>query len=278
MDNYLVGRRVGAGTYGSVYLAHDRRLKQPDSRLFCLKKIDLAFCSDSERAAATREASLLKRLDHPGVCGYWESFMDEDDHLVLVMDYCASGDLFAEVKSRVATQCHFDEDEIMDLFVQVAKALEYVHSQKVLHRDLKTSNIFVQEDGRLQLGDFGISKALEGSCADTVVGTPFYMSPELCRGERYGYKSDVWALGCVLHELCSLRAPFFGTNLLGVVYQIVERPPPPLPAQYSTPLRELVDQLLTKDACERPSLKDVLAMPLAFRWRVYPLHPSAKGR
>jgi NIMA (never in mitosis gene a)-related kinase 1/4/5 len=102
-------------------------------------------------------------------------------------------------------------------------ALEYVHGRKVLHRDLKTQNIFLTGNNTVKLGDFGISKVLENTnrAAMTVVGTPYYMSPEVCQNSPYSYKSDVWALGCVLYELCTLKHAFSADNLLGLVYKIV---------------------------------------------------------
>ena len=103
-------------------------------------------------------------------------------------------------------------------------ALEYVHSRKVLHRDIKTQNVFLTGANTIKLGDFGISKVLESttSVAMTVVGTPYYMSPEICQSKPYNYTSDVWSLGCILYELCTLQHAFSGENLLGLVFKIVQ--------------------------------------------------------
>ena len=260
VGNYEVSKRIGAGSYGSVYRAKDIRI--PESEDFCLKKIDMACCSVVERESAMCEASLLASCRHPSVVQYHDHFL-HDDHLCVVMALCQGGDLFTEIKARSRVGGHFSEMAVLDLFVQAAEALDFVHSKRILHRDLKTANLFIDEpSGSLMLGDFGIAKQLEGSCAATVVGTPYYMSPELCRGDKYGYKSDVWALGCVLHELCSLRPAFHGTNILGVIYQIVESEPPALPPHYSAELCDLVRSLLTKDAHARPSLQQVLDTPL----------------
>lgn len=105
-----------------------------------------------------------------------------------------------------------------------------MHSRKVIHRDLKTQNIFLTGNNTIKLGDFGISKVLETTCANanTVVGTPYYMAPEACQSEPYTSKSDVWALGVILYELCTLKKPFEADNLLGLVFKIVSDPVPPL--------------------------------------------------
>ena len=112
------------------------------------------------------------------------------------------------------------------------------------------------------MGDFGISKVLESTTqvAMTVVGTPYYLAPEACQSEPYTTKSDVWALGCILYELCMLRQPFQADNLLGLVFKIVQEKPDPIPDTYSKDLRGLIDQMLNKNARERPSVAQILKM------------------
>ena len=113
-----------------------------------------------------------------------------------------------------------------------------------------------------QLGDFGIVKLLDGSItsAQTAVGTPYYLSPEVCQGHKYSYKSDVWALGCILYELCALQQAWNGTNLLGIVYKIVQEKQPPLPERYSTELKQLVVQMLSKAPDARSSLPEIFRL------------------
>ena len=114
--------------------------------------------------------------------------------------------------------------------MQICLALEYVHDQGVIHRDIKTQNIFLTGNNTVKLGDFGVSKLLGTAISNamTVVGTPYYMSPEVCKSEPYSAKSDVWALGCILYELCTLKKAFEADNLLGLVYKIVMDPVKPL--------------------------------------------------
>lgn len=133
------------------------------------------------------------------------------------------GDLNYHIRRKEKKGEFFTEDEIFNWFVQICLALEYVHGRKVLHRDLKCSNIFLTGNNTVKLGDFGISKVLENTnqAAMTVVGTPYYMSPEVCQNHPYTFKSDVWALGCILYELCTLKHAFAADNLLGLVYKIV---------------------------------------------------------
>lgn len=130
--------------------------------------------------------------------------------------------------------------------------LEYIHGRKILHRDIKLTNIFLTGNNTVKLGDFGISRVLESThdSAQTVVGTPYYMSPEVCESKPYTYKSDVWSLGCVLYELCALEHPFNADNLLGLVYKIVQETPKDIPEIYSQDLQDIVNWLLTKDPAQ----------------------------
>lgn len=150
----------------------------------------------------------------------------------------------------------------MDLFVQLLMGVRYIHRQRILHRDLKTSNIFLCEGNVVKLGDFGIARVLDNTLeqAKTVVGTPYYMSPEVCENKAYNFKSDLWAVGCILYEMCTLKHAFDANNLLGLVFKIVQETAPPITG-YSEPLCELVKNLLSKNPEERMGIDEILNLP-----------------
>ena len=163
--------------------------------------------------------------------------------MVILMEFCEGGELRQKIKEAAKTGDQFAERMIMRWFCQVLSALSYVHKMHILHRDLKSSNIFLKNQDRdVAIGDFGISRVLEGTidAAATVVGTPYYMSPEVCRSEPYSYKSDIWSLGCVLYECCMLKHAFESENLLGLVYKIVSDRYDPIPSQYTQDLGNLI--------------------------------------
>lgn len=186
-------------------------------------------------------------------------------HLCIVTDYCEAGDLYAKLKG---TKGFMREDAVLDLFSQIALALAYVHEQRVLHRDLKTQNVFLHRNGTIKLGDFGVSRHMEApvDMAMTVIGTPYYMSPELMEGKPYGYKSDVWALGCVLYELATLKHAFDANDMNGLVMKIVRGRVLPVPMHYSQELRSLISKLLAKRPADRPTLKRVLEAPVLAKY------------
>ena len=124
---------------------------------------------------------MLKQLDHPNIVSHKHTFF-EKGVLIIMMEFCEYGDMAYHIRKKKQAKERFTETEIMNSFVQLCLSLEYVHSRKILHRDLKTQNIFLTQDNNIKLGDFGISKVLDSTTdhAMTVQGTPYYMSPEVC--------------------------------------------------------------------------------------------------
>ena len=257
-DRYELLQSIGAGAFGQVYLA---RRREDDVRV-AVKKVELAGM-DADACADTRnEVEILRRLSHPNVIRYHEARV-ERRVLHIVMEYVSGGDLAARLRDDPPET--FTEDRVMFLFAQICLAVRHLHDRGVLHRDLKTANIFVAERDIVKLGDFGISKVLgsrSGFCS-TVCGTPFYLSPEMCAGRRYDAKSDVWALGCVLYELCSGgRRAFEAPSLPAVVMKILKGEYPPLSAaRWSPSLRRLLSRLLRLEPAGRPAAREILRSP-----------------
>ena len=213
-------------------------------------------------AAAMQEVEVLRRFDHPNIIKYHDCAV-EGRHLHIFMEHAERGELYQVIQERARLGRPFGEDEVMRCFVQIAVALDHVHSKNILHRDLKSRNIFCTASGALKLGDFGIARVLssESECAHTAIGTPYYLSPEICEDKPYGRKSDVWALGCILYELATLRHAFDGQSLPALVLKILRGKYPPIPAQYSPKLRALVDAMLKRRPQLRPSVAQILTMP-----------------
>ncbi|KAF6252189.1 kinase-like domain-containing protein [Scenedesmus sp. NREL 46B-D3] len=214
--------------------------------------ISLQVCisglSQQEQLEAINEVKVMQGLDHLNIVRYIEC-IQQDSILHIVMEYCRYGDLGGLIANRARTAKPFSEPEIMFWFVQIALALWQLHSKGILHRDLKSQNIFIADGAIAKLGDFGISRVLnsETELVKTAIGTPYYLSPEICQDKPYNRKSDCWALGCVLYELASLRRAFDGGSLPALVVKILRGRYPALPIRYSLQLRGLVDALLQQD-------------------------------
>ena len=171
------------------------------------------------------------------------------------MQFCQDGDIYKKIRN---TKKKFPEKKITNWMAQLIISIHYLHSKKILHRDLKTQNIFLNKN-RLFLGDFGISKTLENTreLANTYIGTPYYMSPELFNYKPYSYKSDIWSLGCVLYEICNLKHAFNAQTINGLAMKILKGNYVPICKIYSKGLREFIDSLLVTDPRLRPSIKKI---------------------
>eukprot|EP00075_Anas_platyrhynchos_P039005 XP_027328258.1 serine/threonine-protein kinase Nek8 [Anas platyrhynchos] len=239
-------------------------LRKADQKLVILKQIPVEQMSKDERLAAQNECQVLKLLSHPNVIEYYENFL-EDKALMIAMEYAPGGTLAEFIHKRCNSL--LDEDTILHFFVQILLALHHVHTKQILHRDLKTQNILLDKHRMIvKIGDFGISKILSSkSKAYTVVGTPCYISPELCEGKPYNQKSDIWALGCVLYELASLKRAFEAANLPALVLKIMSGTFAPISDRYSPDLRQLILSMLNLDPSKRPQLNEIMAQAICIR-------------
>jgi len=154
-----------------------------------LKQIPVDMMSTADRQSILNEIKVLAMLNHPNVIEYYENFL-QDKAMVIAMEYAAGGTLYDLVDSKAKSGRHLEEEEVAHLFAQIVLAMQYVHQNQILHRDLKSQNIFLTRSlDHVKIGDFGISKILSSkSKALTVVGTPCYISPELCEGRPYNTK------------------------------------------------------------------------------------------
>ncbi|CAN9510879.1 unnamed protein product [Ophioblennius macclurei] len=260
MEKYEKIKVVGRGAFGIVHLCRRRG----DGALVILKEIPVEQMSRDERLAAQNECQVLKLLNHPNIIEYYENFL-EDKALMIAMEYAPGGTLADYIQKRCNSL--LDEDTILHFFVQILLALYHVHNKLILHRDLKTQNILLDKHQMIvKIGDFGISKILVSkSKAYTVVGTPCYISPELCEGKPYNQKSDIWALGCVLYELASLKRAFEAANLPALVLKIMSGTFAPISDRYSPELRQLILTMLNLDPSKRPQLNEIMALPVCIR-------------
>ncbi|KAF5922745.1 hypothetical protein HPG69_008119 [Diceros bicornis minor] len=254
---YCYLRAVGRGSYGEVTLVRHRR----DGRQYVIKKLNLRNASSRERRAAEQEAQLLSQLKHPNIVTYKESWEGGDGLLYIVMGFCEGGDLYRKLKEQKGQL--LPESQVVEWFVQIAMALQYLHEKHILHRDLKTQNVFLTRTNIIKVGDLGIARVLENHCdmASTLIGTPYYMSPELFSNKPYNYKSDVWALGCCVYEMATLKHAFNAKDMNSLVYRIIEGKLPPMPKDYSPELAELIRTMLSKRPEERPSVRSILRQP-----------------
>ena len=263
IEAYTRLKVLGRGSFGCAVLCEQKGT----GIKVVIKEIDMAKMPPAERDAALQEARVLASLDHPNIVRCHESFVDtRDSKLYIVMDWAQEGDLYTKIR-RLKGKL-MSEREVVQTFTQICSALAYVHDRKILHRDIKTQNIFLDEGGVVKLGDFGVAKVLGSTMAlaSTAVGTPYYLSPEICENRRYNAKSDMWSLGCVLYEMCTTRHAFDAASIGLLINKILRGRYPPISATYSKDLRDLVAKMLSRDATKRPAASGIMGMQIVQRY------------
>ncbi|XP_037639507.1 serine/threonine-protein kinase Nek11 isoform X5 [Sebastes umbrosus] len=254
---YSILQSLGRGSFGSVYLVQDTKATDGEP-LKVLKQIPLGDLRPDETVRATQEAQLLSQLHHPAILTFYHSFLERDSFCIIT-EFCQDRDLDCKLEEVRRAGRSLPEIQVIDWLIQLLLGLHYMHERRILHRDLKAKNIFLKQN-LVKIGDFGVSCLLMGSCdlATTFTGTPYYMSPEVLNHQGYDSKSDIWALGCLLHEMCSLTHAFQGPNFLSVVMKIVEGETPTLPSSYSEDLNSVMQRMLQKQPASRPSGAELL--------------------
>lgn len=258
MQKYTVEKTVGEGSFGKALLAR----RNADRRLVIIKQISISKMPAKEMQRTELEATLLSRLNHPNIVAFIESFKTSSN-LHIVMEYADGGDLETHIKNRRGKL--LVENEVLHMFVQIALAIKHIHDRKILHRDLKSQNIFLTRSGMVKLGDFGVSRVLERTVdfAATQVGTPYYMPPEICNGSKYNSKCDIWSLGIVMYELMTLGLPFKGSSMQQLLRNIVSQPFPSVSSsRYCQELRLLLENMLCKNHTKRPGINMILRSPV----------------
>ena len=259
---YNLLNKLGAGQFGSVYRIEDTKGTPTDTseRVKVIKFISIDDIMLDETIDAVKEARVLSKLNCPYIISFYDSFV-EDSMFCIVTEYCEGGDLAMFIKQKQQVQQTIDTVTVLDWFVQLTIALKYIHQRKIIHRDLKTRNVFLRRN-KVKLGDFGVSRMMRSynEYANTFAGTPYYMSPEVLKQEGYNFKSDIWSLGCIFYELLMLERPYTGRSIMALLYRIVEEEPPQLPEIFSIEIRNLSMKMLEKDPKLRPTAHEILQM------------------
>ncbi|KAI0779573.1 kinase-like domain-containing protein [Fomes fomentarius] len=255
---------IGNGSFGIIRKVR----RKTDGVIFARKELNFERMTERDRKQIVAEVNILKDLHHEHIVRYHDRHVDRDAGILyILMEYCGGGDLCSIIKQAQRYNRLIPEDTVWNYFMQILLALNYCHHPngghgrtssigtegdgkerraQILHRDLKPDNVFLDENNNVKLGDFGLSKALaQASFANTYVGTPYYMSPELMQEKAYDSKSDIWSLGCLIYELCALKPPFHEAKTHAELSILIRNGRiPPLPKGYSPAITSVIKAML----------------------------------
>ncbi|CUF22180.1 serine-threonine protein kinase, putative [Bodo saltans] len=260
-DKYYVRRVVGTGATGTALIG--RRVR--DGLPVIAKVVDLGELDATQRDRTNSEIDCLSRCQHSMIIQYLAHYL-VDTRLLVVMELADAGDLGFQIKHRREAKAYFLEQEVALMLTQILIAVDYIHNQNILHRDLKPANVFVKTNGLVKIGDFGLSRIFEETVsknvAQSVVGTPYYLAPEVWGREKYGKKVDMFSVGVLWYEMLTLQRPFKGSSVTSVMQAITNGTYAPLPDHISDNSRLLVAKLLAAKPEERFSVVEVFESPL----------------
>ena len=262
MNDFQIISKLGEGAYSTVFKVK----RNIDQKIYALKKVKLLNLSEKEKENSLNEVRILASVKSNFVVSYKEAFFDEKDNtLCIVMEFADRGDLYQKIVQHKKSAKFFEESDIWRIFIQLVKGLKALHDLKILHRDMKSANVFLFSNGSAKLGDLNVSKVARRGLGYTQTGTPYYASPEVWKDKPYDHKSDVWSLGCVLYEMITLRPPFRAQDMEGLFNKVCKGQYSKIPERFSDDLFQVVQFLLQVNPTSRPSCEQILNHPVVMK-------------
>ena len=262
MDGFEILKKLGDGSYSVVYKVR----RKADNNIYALKKVNLQKLKDKEKQNALNEVRILASIKSPFVISYKEAFIeDSDKSLCIVMEYADRGDLYQKIIQFKKNKCLIEETDVWRIFIQMTRGLKALHDLQILHRDLKSANIFLFSDGSAKIGDCNVSKVVYKGLGYTQTGTPYYASPEVWDDKPYDNKSDIWSLGCVTFEMLTLHPPFRAENMEGLYQKVTKGQFGKINSRYSNDIYEIIKFLLKVNPIDRPNCAAILKHPLVVK-------------
>jgi NIMA (never in mitosis gene a)-related kinase len=269
-EDFINLGEIGRGAYGIVYKMKYRQGTLPNDTLcddvYVIKKIHISPQKQADRIKAENEGATMFKLVNPFLIRCFGAFYEKDD-LCLILEYCENGTLDSYLKQKESLSVA----EMLTMCWQLCEGVAFLHKNNIVHRDLKSTNIFLRKDKTIKIGDFGSSKdmAMSRDMMQTHVGTPLYMPPEVILRRPYSHKADIWSLGCLLYLILSRAHPFQSSDLLSLYFSVLHEKPKPLVGDgvvvvgsntTAAPqcLCAVVMSMLQRDARARPDIREVL--------------------
>ena len=256
LTDFDIIKTIGKGSFSKVYLVK-RKL---DSKIYALKSVFIEKLPKNQQDNSVNEVRILASVHHQNVISYKEAFWDDKtSSLNIVMEYADDGDLYSKIKKMKENKIFFEEKIIWDYSIQIIQGLKALHDKNIMHRDLKSENIFLtKNNSQCKIGDMNVSKVLKEKLLRTQTGTPYYASPEVWMNKPYSFKSDLWSIGCVIYEMCELKTPFTGKDMDDLFVNICLNKVKRINDIYSDDLWFMITKLLEVNVDKRFDCKQFL--------------------
>lgn len=254
---YQLIKKIGQGSYAIVYKA----TRLSDRKVIAVKIISVAKLDKKQLDNALTEVRIICAIKHPNIVRYHDAFIDQKNKdLYLIMEYLGGGDLSGRIGFLQRAKSLLSEKQVWRYSLQILQGLKALHQHKIIHRDIKPGNLFLSDDYQtVKVGDLNTSKIMgDKKLTNTVIGTPFYLAPEIWKNAQYDYRCDIFSLGCVVYEMAMLRPPFKSSSV-EELYKLVKRGQyPPITSKYSKALKTFVSKCLQTNFKKRPDVKKLL--------------------
>lgn len=254
-NRYVKVKDISQGSQGIITLMKDTK---DNNKYVVLKTIKPPEESQIDFEKSLNEVNLLKQLHHPNIIKYYDSIYEPPNNLYIFLEYADCQDLskFIEKNKKIS------KDQILHIFSQIIFGLSYIHSKKIIHRDIKCENIFLFKNKLVKIGDFGVSKEIsDGKLAKTVIGSPLFFAPEILLNMPYSYPADIWAAGCILYQLMTGRHPFLSKSSQELIGKVLCGKPS-IPSGCDKRLADLFFKMVDKEPKNRPTAADILQIPM----------------
>ena len=256
---YYTKQVIGKGAYGHAILVEEAKT----AHRYVAKIMDLRAMTPKDRLFALSEVRCLAKCAHPNIIRLRETH-ERSGKLLLIMEHADEGDLGKQIIARTPSM-YYREIEVLFIFLQLCLAVDYLHQKRMMHRDLKTANVFLTSNGLVKLGDFGFSRQYEDTLSEdvgnTFCGTPYYVAPELWRRQPYSKKAEMWSLGVILYELLTLVRPFYDQTIKLLVPKVLAGEYAPIQQKFNPFIIQTCNALLTQDPDHRPLMREIMATP-----------------
>ena len=256
LSNFEIISEIGRGSFSTVYKVKCKI----DNYIYAMKEVDLPNLNHKEIDNSFNEVQILSKIKSEYIISYIDSF-SQNGKLYLITEYAEFGDMEQIIKSRQKTKNYFNENHLIKIWKQIIKGILVLHKNHILHRDLKSANIFIIDEKieKIKIGDLNVCRIInEQKLKHTQTGTPYYSSPEIWNNKPYDYKSDIWSLGCLFYEMTSFNLPFKGHSMKEIYDKIEECFIPQIPKHYSNNIKIIIKMCLRYNDKLRPSAEELI--------------------